>query len=124
DGLRIPGLSSAVQEAAAVLIDVSRLATMPERVGHYRFLSKIGEGGMRVVYAAEDTQLGRKVAIKTLPDEFSRDSDRVARFHREAQALASINHPNIGAIYDLEEAGGSRFLVLEFVEGLTLADRV
>src|SRR2546426_3927780 len=79
---------------------------------------------MGAVYRARDTKLKREVAIKILPDEFSRDPDRVSRFQREAEVLASLNHPNIGAIYDLQEAEGSRFLVLEFVEGETLAERI
>src|SRR4030095_15698324 len=81
------------------------------RVGNYQFLSLIGVGGMGEVYRAHDTKLKRDVAIKILPDEASVDSDRVGRFQREAEALASLNHPNIAAIYDLEEAGGSFFLV-------------
>src|SRR5262245_52034997 len=77
-------------------------------------------GGDRV----RDTKLKRGVAIKILPDEFSRDDDRVSRFQREAEVLASLNHPNIATIYDLQEANGSRYLVLELVEGETLADRI
>src|ERR1700758_2450330 len=79
---------------------------------------------MGEVYRARDTKLKRDVAIKILPDEFSRDADRVSRFQREAEVLASLNHPNIAAIYDLEDAHGSRYLVLELVEGETLADRI
>src|SRR5262245_4014517 len=79
---------------------------------------------MGEVYRARDTKLKREVAIKILPDEFSRDPERVARFQREAEVLASLNHPNIAAIYHLDEANGSRFLVLELVEGETLADRI
>src|SRR5688572_16596664 len=79
---------------------------------------------MGEVYRARDTKLKREVAIKILPDEFSRDPDRVGRFQREAEVLASLNHPNIAAIYDLQEANGSRFLVLELVEGETLAERI
>src|ERR1700758_2512376 len=79
---------------------------------------------MGEVYRAKDSKLKRDVAIKILPDEFSRDPDRVARFQREAEVLASLNHPNIAAIYDLQEVEGSRFLVLELVEGETLADRI
>jgi serine/threonine protein kinase/Tol biopolymer transport system component len=79
---------------------------------------------MGEVYRARDTKLKRDVAIKTLPDEFSHDADRLSRFQREAEVLASLNHPNIAAIYDLEEAEGARFLVLELVEGETLADRI
>src|ERR1700746_1707202 len=84
----------------------------------------LGKGGMGEVYRARDLNLKREVAIKILPEEFSRDADRVSRFQREAELLASLNHPNIAAIYDLEEAGGSRYLVLELVEGETLADRL
>ena len=76
---------------------------------------------MGEVYRARDTRLGRDVAIKILPDEFSRDPDRVARFQREAESLAALNHQNIAAIYDLQQSGATRFLVLEFVEGDTLA---
>src|SRR5689334_7610395 len=79
---------------------------------------------MGEVYRARDRKLKREVAIKILPDEFSRDPDRVSRFQREAEVLASLNHPNIAAIYDLQEANGSRFLVLELVEGETMAERI
>jgi serine/threonine protein kinase len=87
-------------------------------------LAVIGRGGMGEVYRARDTKLKRDVAIKTLPDEFSHDADRLSRFQREAEVLASLNHPNIAAIYDLEEADGARFLVLELVEGETLDVRI
>src|SRR3989449_5175261 len=93
-------------------------------IGSFEVLSIVGRGGMGEVYRARDTKLKREVAIKILPDEFSRDPERVARFQREAEVLASLNHPNIAAIYDLDEANGSRFLVLELVEGETLADRI
>jgi hypothetical protein len=86
---------------------------------HYRIVDKLGAGGMGEVYRAEDTKLGRQVAIKLLPDVFDRDPERLARFEREARLLASLNHPNIAAIYGLEEAEGKRFLVLELVEGQT-----
>ena len=89
-------------------------------IGHYRITSKLGEGGMGTVYRAEDTQLNRSVAIKVLPDAFAQDADRLTRFAREAQVLASLNHPNIAAIYGVEE----RALVMELVEGVTLAERI
>src|SRR4030095_12702322 len=92
--------------------------------GNYQFVSPVGAGGMGEVYRARDTKLKRDVAVKVLPSEFSRDPDRVSRFQREAQVLASLNHPNIAAIYDLEEADGQRFLILELVGGETLADRL
>ena len=94
------------------------------RLGHYDVTSLLGEGGMGQVWQATDTQLNRQVALKILPDAFADDPDRLARFTREAQILASLNHPNIAAIYGIEEAEGTRALVLELVEGPTLADRI
>jgi len=94
------------------------------RLGHYEIVDQIGAGGMGEVYRARDTKLHRDVALKVLPEAFTFDSDRLARFQREAQVLASLNHPNIAAIYGLEESDGVRALVLEFVEGPTLADRI
>ena len=93
-------------------------------IGPYRILDKLGEGGMGEVYRARDTRLGRDVAIKVLPAAFTSDPDRLARFEREARTLAALNHPHIAAIYGIEEAKGARALVLELVEGETLADRV
>src|SRR4030042_6225398 len=93
-------------------------------LGHYRVSEQLGRGGMGEVYLADDLTLGRKVALKFLPDLFTGDPERMARFEREAKLLASLNHPNIAAIYGLEEAEGKRFLVLEFVEGETLGPRV
>jgi len=90
----------------------------------YRILSKLGAGGMGEVYRAEDSSLNRQVAIKVLPDVFAADRERLARFQREAKVLASLNHPNIAAIYGVEESEGKRFLVLELVEGQTLAERL
>ena len=83
------------------------------RLGSYDVAALIGSGGMGEVYRAHDTKLKRDVAIKIVPDEFSRDADRVNRFQREAEVLASLNHQNIAAIYDLEEANNTTFLVLE-----------
>ena len=95
-----------------------------ERIGGYRVTTKIGEGGMGEVYRARDTDLDRDVAIKVLPEAFTSDPDRLARFEREAKVLASLNHPNIGAIYGLEKSGDTRALVLELIEGPTLAERI
>jgi serine/threonine protein kinase len=95
-----------------------------QQLGSLEITALLGKGGMGEVYRARDTKLKREVAIKILPEEFSRDPDRVARFQREAEVLASLNHPNIAAIYDLEEANDTRFLVMELVEGDTLADRI
>ncbi len=92
-------------------------------LGPYEVTAKIGEGGMGEVYRARDAKLDRDVALKVLPEAFTADPDRLARFEREAKVLASLNHPNIAAIYGLEEADDTRALVLELVEGPTLADR-
>jgi eukaryotic-like serine/threonine-protein kinase len=94
------------------------------RVGPYEVLAQIGAGGMGEVYRARDTKLNRDVALKILPEAFTLDGDRVARFRREAQVLASLNHPNIAAIYGFEDSGSTHALVLELVEGPTLADRI
>jgi serine/threonine protein kinase len=94
------------------------------RLGPYEILSALGAGGMGEVYRARDTKLDRDVAIKVLPELFVSDPERVARFQREAKTLAALNHPHIGGIYGLEDAGGVRALVLELVEGPTLADRI
>jgi serine/threonine-protein kinase len=91
---------------------------------HYTIESTLGQGGMGVVYRARDTKLDRYVAVKVLPETFARDADRIARFEREARLLASLNHPNIAALYGMEESGGARFLVMELVEGETLAARL
>ena len=93
-------------------------------LGPYAVTAKIGEGGMGEVYRARDTKLDRDVALKVLPEAFTQDPDRLARFEREAKVLASLNHPNIAAIHGLEESEGTRALVLELVEGPTLADRI
>ena len=94
------------------------------KLGHYEISTLLGKGGMGEVWRARDTKLGREVAIKTLPEEFAKDADRLARFEREAKLLASLNHPNIAAIHGFEEDNGTHFLVLELVEGDTLGDRV
>ncbi|HEY6508522.1 MAG TPA: protein kinase [Vicinamibacterales bacterium] len=95
-----------------------------QTLGPYQVLSKLGEGGMGEVYRATDTRLGRNVAIKVLPVAVAQDAERLARFDREARTLASLNHPNIAQIYGLEDANGVKALVMELVEGPTLADRI
>jgi serine/threonine-protein kinase len=95
-----------------------------QTIAHYRITDKIGQGGMGEVYRATDTKLNRDVAVKVLPESFAEDRDRMARFSREAQVLASLNHPNIASIHGLEEYEGKRALVMELVEGETLADRL
>ncbi len=113
-----PALTKTLESPAYVLTKGSLIAAK------YRITEEIGRGGMGVVYEAEDTKLARKVAIKVLPEIFAADPERLARFEREARVLASLNHPNIAAIYGVEEADGKRFLVLELVEGETLAERL
>jgi serine/threonine protein kinase len=93
-------------------------------ISHYRITGKLGQGGMGEVFLAHDTVLDRKVALKFLPDIFSSDLERLARFEREAKLLASLNHPNIAAIYGLEQADGKRCLVMELAEGETLAEHI
>ncbi len=94
------------------------------RLAHYEITGHLGSGGMGDVYQATDSKLGRSVAIKLLPEQFTRDTDRASRFEREARVLASLNHPNIAAIYGFERAGGRSFLVMELVGGQTLAERI
>jgi eukaryotic-like serine/threonine-protein kinase len=96
----------------------------PDAIGPFQIQRELGRGGMGEVYLARDTRLDRQVAIKALPDHLASDSDRLARFQREAKVLASLSHPGIGAIYGLEESAGRQYLVLEFVDGETLADRL
>ena len=93
-------------------------------ISHYKILEKIGQGGMGTVYRAQDTTLDREVAIKVLPEQFTQDPQRLARFEREAKLLASLNHPNIAAIHSFEHSDDIHVLVLELVPGETLAERV
>ncbi len=124
------GSATRFLEAPAVEMAASMLATgdgdslLGKTVGAYEILARIGVGGMGEVYRARDTRLRRDVAIKVLPRIFAADPDRLARFDREAKLLASLNHPNIGTIHGLEEVDGVNALVLELVEGPTLADRL
>jgi serine/threonine protein kinase len=94
------------------------------RIGPYEIVALLGAGGMGEVYRARDTRLSRDVALKILNESFTHDPERIARFRREAQVLAALNHPHIGAIYGLEDANGQQFLVLELIDGETLADRL
>ena len=98
--------------------------TSGTRLGPYEITAQIGVGGMGEVYRARDTKLNRDVAIKVLPGSLAEDPDRIARFQREAKTLAALNHPNIAAIYGLEEGDQTKALVMELVEGPTLADHI
>jgi eukaryotic-like serine/threonine-protein kinase len=100
------------------------LLTSGTKLGVYEVSGAIGAGGMGEVYRARDTRLGREVALKVLPEAFARDAERLARFRREAQVLASLNHPNIAAIYGFEDSGATHALAMELVEGPTLAERI
>ena len=117
-----------VGEAIADVLGDDRSVVVGTQLGPYRVESLLGVGGMGEVYRAHDIVLGRQVAIKTLPTDLSADPERLARFRREAQILASLNHPNIGAIYGLEtldgQTGSTLGLVLELVDGPTLAEKL
>jgi eukaryotic-like serine/threonine-protein kinase len=116
--------NASIADKSTLRIGNLGLDLVGQQIGVYRVDSMIGAGGMGEVYRARDTKLQRDVAIKALPVVFTSDGDRRARFEREARVLASLNHPHIGAIYGLEESQGASFLVLELVEGLTLAERI
>ena len=124
DGSAQNFLNTPAAGAAAQSTDVHHVSLIGRQLGAYRVMSLLGAGGMGEVYRARDTTLGRDVAIKTLPRLFVREPERLARFDREARTLASLNHPHIGAIYGLEDVDGIPALVLELIEGLTLAERL
>jgi eukaryotic-like serine/threonine-protein kinase len=100
------------------------MITIGSNIGPYEIAAPLGAGGMGEVYRARETRLNRDVAIKVLPEAFARDTERLARFRHEAQVLASLNHPNIAAIYGFEDSGATHALVMELVEGPTLAERI
>jgi serine/threonine protein kinase len=108
----------------ARILTATLALTPGTRLGVYEITAQIGEGGMGQVYRAKDTKLKRQVAIKILPPALAADADRLARFQREAEVLASLNHPNIAAIYGLEESAGTAALVMELVEGEDLSEKI
>src|SRR6476660_9936508 len=95
-----------------------------ENIGRYRILEKLGAGGMGEVYLAEDTQLGRKVALKLLAEELTQNRDRLSRFDQEAYAASALNHPNILTIYEMGDEAGRHYIATEFIDGMTLRKRI
>ena len=116
--------SPAVEDAAHLLANTKNNSMLGRRLGFYQILSQLGAGGMGEVYLAQDTRLGRKVALKVLPAFFTRDEERIRRFKQEARAASALNHPNVATIYEIGEADQTIYIAMEYVEGLTLAAKI
>src|SRR5437879_4815468 len=106
--------------AANLMLEEQDQLEVGQTLSHYEILGSLGAGGMGEVYLARDTKLGRKLALKLLPAYLSKDKDRMRRFEQEARAASTISHPNVAHIYEIGEAGGRRFITMEYVEGVTL----
>jgi len=117
-------VAGAMNDAAKMLVEHQSFSLVGRRLGHYQVLSPLGAGGMGEVYLAEDTKLGRKVAVKLLPAQFTQDAERVRRFEREARAASALNHPNIMTVHEIDEEDGAYFIVTEFIEGQTLRQQM
>ncbi len=124
DFLETPALEVAAQWAAKGMMETQTELMIGKQLGSYEIVALLGRGGMGEVYRARDQKLRREVALKVLPTEFAADAERMSRFEREARMLAALNHPNIAAIYGLEEWQGKQVLVMELVQGATLAERL
>nr|MBA3766124.1 serine/threonine protein kinase [Acidobacteriota bacterium] len=116
--------SPAYEKAAMLLNDKPADALLGQLVGHYKIVASLGKGGMGEVYLAQDTKLGRSVALKILPGDVASDGERMRRFTQEAKAAAALNHPNIAHIYEVGETGGTHFIAMEYVDGVTLGEKI
>src|SRR5438094_4182686 len=112
------------QIAAELLVNGRGGLAVGQKIGPYKIVGSLGAGGMGEVYLAEDPRLGRKIALKLLPDHFTKDPNRLRRFELEARAASSLNHPNIVTIYEIGQADGHHFIASEFIDGVTLRERM